>query len=292
MSQRRRPDRETETRGGVLGETASRVAVLGIVNATPDSFYDGGRHEACGPAVERALRLVDEGADALDIGGESTRPGAEAVSEALERRRVLPVIEALAKRTDVPISVDTRRASVAAAALDCGATIVNAVAGLRDPELAAVCAERGAALILNHMRGEPRTMQAEPRYADVVSEVSRELLAQAAAAEREGVAAERIWLDPGLGFGKHPTLHNLPLLGRLGELVALGYPVLVGPSRKHFIGAITGAAVADRLPGTLAAATVCVLAGARAVRVHDVAAARQAVDVASAILAAAGESPA
>jgi dihydropteroate synthase len=144
----------------VLGEKASRVAVLGIVNATPDSFYDGGRHEACGPAVERALRLVDEGADALDIGGESTRPGAEAVSEALECRRVLPVIEALAKRTDVPISVDTRRASVAAAAPDCGATIVNAVAGLRDPELAAVCAERGAALILNHMRGEPRTMGA------------------------------------------------------------------------------------------------------------------------------------
>jgi dihydropteroate synthase len=291
MKETRRPERESEGMGGALGALANRIAVVGIVNVTPDSFYDGGRHEASGPAVDHALRLVDEGADVLDVGGESTRPGAEPVSEPRERRRVLPVIEALAKRTEVPISIDTRRASVAAAALEGGASVVNAVAGLRDPELAPVCAERGALLILNHMRGEPRTMQAAPHYADVVAEVSRELRAQAAAAERAGVASERIWLDPGIGFGKHPTRHNLPLLARLGELVRLGYPVLVGPSRKSFIGRITGARPEERLPGTLAAVTACVLAGARAVRVHDVAAARQAVDVAAAIWAAGAGAP-
>jgi dihydropteroate synthase len=291
MAQRRRPQRETESVTGALGGAARRVAVVGIVNVTPDSFYDGGRYEAPDAAVDHALRLVEEGADALDVGGESTRPGADAVPASRERGRVLPVIEALAKRTDVPISIDTRRASVAAAALDRGASIVNAVAGLRDPVLAPVCAERGAALILNHMRGEPRTMQAEPHYGDVVGEVARELLVEAEAAKRAGVAAGRIWLDPGLGFGKHPTRHNLPLLAHLGKIVALGYPVLVGPSRKSFIGRITGAPAAERLPGTLAAVTACVLAGARAVRVHDVAAARQAVDVTAAILSAGAGEP-
>jgi dihydropteroate synthase len=163
---------------------------------------------------------------------------------------------------------------------------VNAVAGLRDPELAGVCAEHGALLILNHMRGEPRSMQRAPYYEDVVREVARDLREEAAAAEGAGVARERIWLDPGIGFGKDPLRHNLPLLARLGELVELGYPVLVGPSRKAFIGRITGAGAEARLPGTLAAVAACVLAGARAVRVHDVAEARQAVDVAAAIRAA------
>jgi dihydropteroate synthase len=199
---------------------------------------------------------------------------------------VLPVLEALAKHTKVTLSVDTRRASVARAALDCGASVVNAVAGLRDPDLAGVCAERGALLILNHMRGEPRSMQRAPHYDDVVREVARDLREEAAAAEGAGVARERIWLDPGIGFGKDPLRHNLPLLARLGELVELGYPVLVGPSRKAFIGRITGAGPGARLPGTLAAVTACVLAGAHAVRVHDVAEARQAVDVAAAIRAA------
>jgi dihydropteroate synthase len=263
--------------------TERRVAVVGVVNVTPDSFYDGGRYAETDRAVAHALRLVEEGADLLDVGGESTRPGSEPVPAAEEARRVLPVIEALGKRTPLPISVDTRRTRVAEAALDRGASAVNAVAGLRDPALARLCAERDALLILNHMRGEPATMQREPAFGDVVADVKRELLEQAARAEAEGVPRERIWLDPGLGFGKHPLRHNLPLLARLDELVASGYPILVGPSRKSFIGALTGAAPEDRLPGTLAALAACVLAGARAVRVHDVAAARQAVDVAAAI---------
>ncbi len=261
----------------------SRVLVMGIVNVTPDSFWDGGRLTSAESAIAYGLALAAEGADWLDVGGESTRPGAEQVSEAEERARVLTVIEGLAKRTELPLSIDTRRASVAEAALSLGARIVNAVSGLRDPGLAAVCAAHGATLVLNHMRGEPASMQREPVYGDVVREVCDELLAEAARAEREGVAREKIWLDPGIGFGKHPIAHNLPLLAGLERIVATGYPVLVGASRKQFIGALTGAALADRLPGSLAAATAAVLAGARAVRAHDVAETRQAVDVAAAI---------
>jgi dihydropteroate synthase len=242
-------------------------------------------------AIARGLALVDEGADWIDVGGESTRPGAQPVGEVEERARVLPVIEGLAKRSDTPISIDTRRASVADAALARGAQIVNAVTGLRDPELAAVCAAHRAILILNHIRGEPATMQREPVYDDVVREVRDELLAEAALAERAGVARGRIWLDPGLGFGKHPIAHNLPLLAELETLVATGYPVMVGASRKSFVGALTGAPVDARLPGSLAAATAAVLAGARAIRAHDVAATRQAVDLASAIRAARRTAP-
>ncbi|MBM4334747.1 MAG: dihydropteroate synthase [Deltaproteobacteria bacterium] len=263
-----------------------RVLVMGIVNVTPDSFSDGGRFPCAEAAIEHGLALVAEGADWLDVGGESTRPGSRPVSEAEERERVLPVIEGLAKRTETPISIDTRRAAVAAAALAAGARIVNAVVGLRDAELAAVCAEHGATLVLNHIRGEPASMQHDPVYGDVVREVRDELLAEASLAQRAGVARERIWLDPGLGFGKHPLRHNLPLLGRLDEIVATGYPILVGASRKQFIGALTGAPVSRRLHGSLAAAVAAVLAGARAVRAHDVAETRQAVDVASAIRAA------
>lgn len=259
------------------------VAIVGIVNVTPDSFYDGGRYDSAEAALRHALQLCSEGADLLDVGGESTRPGAQPVSAREECERILPVIGELCSRTSVPISVDTRRGSVAREALKSGAQIVNAVAGLRDPEIARACAEQDAGLILNHMRGEPSSMQQAPRYRDVVAEVCRELWAQARAAERAGVRRERIWVDPGLGFGKHPVRHNLPLLGRLGELVAGDYPVMVGPSRKSFIGVLTGARVEERLPGTLAAVTACVLAGARAVRTHDVAATRQAVQVAEAI---------
>ena len=267
------------------------MLVLGIVNVTPDSFWDGGRLAGPEAAIAHGLALAAEGADWLDIGGESTRPGSAPVSEAEESARVLPVIEGLAKRAETPLSIDTRRARVAEAALARGARIVNAVAGLRDPELAAVCAAHGATLVLNHMRGDPATMQRDPVYGDVVHEVRDELLALAARAERAGVARERIWLDPGLGFGKHPLAHNLPLLARLDELVATGYPVLVGASRKQFIGALTGAAVADRLPGSLAAATAAVLAGARAVRAHDVRETRQAVDIAAAIRSARAVAP-
>ncbi len=269
---------------GLRGElTAERVALVGIVNVTPDSFHDGGRYASLDHAVAHALRLCEEGADLLDIGGESTRPGAAPVPLAEECRRVLPVIEALAKRTDTPISVDTRRATVAEEALKRGAKAINAVAGLRSPGLARACAEHDALLILNHMRGEPRTMQAAPEYDDVVEDVKRELLAQALLAQADGVRRERIWLDPGLGFGKDPIRHNLALIARLPELVACGYPVMVGPSRKSFLGKITGAPVEDRLPATLAAVAACVLAGASAVRVHDVRAAREATLVAQAI---------
>jgi len=278
------PDPRPETFSGAPS-AAVRVLVIGIVNVTPDSFSDGGRLVDAEAAIAHGLALVADGADWLDIGGESTRPGSAPVSEAEERARVLPVIEGLTKRTETPLSIDTRRAGVAEAALAQGARIVNAVAGLRDPELAAVCAARGAMLVLNHMRGEPATMQHAPMYGDVVRDVREELLAEAARAERAGVAREGIWLDPGLGFGKHPLEHNLPLLARLDELVATGYPVLVGASRKQFIGAISAAKVTNRLPGSLAAATAAVLAGARAVRVHDVAETRQAVDVAAAIRA-------
>ncbi len=260
-----------------------RVLVVGVVNVTPDSFFDGGRHASTEAALAHGLGLAAAGADWLDVGGESTRPGAEPVPEREELKRVLPVIEALAKASALLISVDTRRARVAEAALTRGARVVNAVAGLRDPELAAVCAAHGATLVLNHMRGNPATMQREASYTDVVREVADELCAEAEAAERAGVARERIWLDPGIGFAKRARAHSVVLLARLGELVARGYPVLVGPSRKSFLGELTGAPVEERLAGSLAAATACVLAGARAVRMHDVAEARQAVDVAAAI---------
>ena len=262
--------------------SAPRPIVVGIVNVTPDSFFAGSRHASAEAAVAHALALAKAGADWLDVGGESTRPGAEPVPEREELKRVLPVIEALAKECPLPISVDTRRARVAEAALARGARVVNAVAGLRDPELAAVCAAHGAILVINHMRGESATMLAEARYTDVVREVGAELVAQAEDAQRAGVARERIWLDPGIGFAKRPA-DSVALLGRLAELVALGYPVLVGPSRKSWLGALTGEPTEARLPGSLAAATACVLAGARALRMHDVAEARQAVDVAAAI---------
>ncbi len=270
--------------------TRPRVVIVGIVNVTPDSFYDGGRHVGVDAAVKHGLALAAEGADWLDVGGESTRPGSQPVSAEEEAARVLPAIESLAKHCALPLSVDTRRAAVADAALARGARIVNAVAGLRDPELAAVCAAHGATLVLNHMRGEPATMQREPRYTDVVREVANELLLEAERAEAAGVRRENIWLDPGIGFGKWPR-DSVALIARLSELVARGYPVLVGPSRKSFLGALTSQPAEERLSGSLAAATACVLAGARALRMHDVAAARQAADVAAAIRDSRAESP-
>ncbi|TDJ07077.1 MAG: dihydropteroate synthase [Deltaproteobacteria bacterium] len=277
------PERPALGRDLGSGGSVECVALVGIVNVTPDSFHDGGRYDSVERAVAHALQLCEEGADLLDVGGESTRPGSSPVPQLEECRRVLPVIEELSKHTETPISVDTRRAAVAQEALKRGASAVNAVAGLRDPDLARVCAEHGALLILNHMRGEPRTMQLAPRYDDVVADVRHELLTQALLAQAAGVERDRIWLDPGLGFGKDPIRHNLPLIARLSELADTGYPVLVGPSRKSFLGKITGASFEDRLPATLAAVAACVLAGASAVRVHDVGSAREAVLVAQAI---------
>lgn len=247
-----------------------RTLVMGIVNVTPDSFSDGGEHVEPDDAVKHGLRLIDEGADLLDIGGESTRPGAAPVSAEQEADRVVPVIRELAKRTKAPISVDTMKASVAEAALAAGARIINDVsAATADPLMLDVAASRGAALILMHMQGEPRTMQQNPVYGDVVHDVRAYLAARAEAAIAAGVDPGMIAIDPGFGFGK--TLeHNLTLLRRLTEFTTLGYPVLAGTSRKSFIGHTLDLPVTERLEGTAATVALAVAAGVAMVRVHDV----------------------
>jgi dihydropteroate synthase len=258
--------------------------IWGILNVTPDSFSDGGKWLEPGPAVEHGLRLIQEGADVLDVGGESTRPGAATVEAAEERRRVVPVLEALvAAGVKVPLSVDTRKAEVARAALDAGASIVNDVsAGTHDAALLPLVAERRAGLVLMHMLGEPGTMQRSPAYADVQGEVARYLESRRAAALEAGVPPGRLWLDPGLGFGK--TLeHNLALLQGLERLTALG-PVLLGASRKSFLGALTGRLPAERLVGSLACAARAAQAGAAAVRVHDVGPTRELFAVLSRVM--------
>lgn len=261
--------------------------LMGVVNVTPDSFSDGGRFLDAGAAVAHARRLVFEGADILDIGGESTRPGAEVVPAAEEIRRVVPVITALRESgVTAPISVDTLKAEVARAALRAGADLINDVSGLRDPAMAALAAETGTPVVLMHMRGTPADMQARAVYRDVVGEVAGELESALEAAERAGVKAERVVLDPGIGFAKTAE-QSVALLGGLDRLRALGRPLLVGPSRKSFIGALTGAAADARLSGTLAAVAACALAGVEFVRVHDVAQSKQAAAVAAAIRRAA-----
>jgi dihydropteroate synthase len=252
---------------------------------TPDSFSDGGLFFDADAAVAQGERLAGEGADLLDVGGESTRPGADPVPAGEERRRVVPVVERLAA-TGAQLSVDTSKAAVAQAALDAGATFVNDVTALRaDPELAAVVAQAGCDCCLMHMLGDPRTMQEDPRYDDVVSDVKAFLEERIAFATRQGIAEERILVDPGIGFGK--TLeHNLALLRRLDEIAALGRPVVVGTSRKSFLGKLTGAEVDDRLPGTIATNVLALERGATVFRVHDVAPVRDALVVAAATVAA------
>jgi dihydropteroate synthase len=257
--------------------------IMGVVNVTPDSFSDGGLFLDADDAVRHAGELVAEGADMLDFGGESTRPGSEPVAEDEERRRVVPVIErVVASGTGAQLSVDTCKLGVARAALDAGATYVNDVTAFRaDPRLAGLVAERGADCCLMHMLGEPRTMQEDPRYDDVVSDVKAFLEARLAFAVGEGVPEERVMLDPGIGFGK--TLeHNLELLRRLDEIVALGRPVVVGTSRKSFLGRITGRAVGERVPGTIATNVLALERGAAVFRVHEVAPVRDALAVAAA----------
>ena len=262
--------------------------VMGIVNVTPDSFSDGGRWTSTAAAVDHAMRLVEQGADVLDIGGESTRPGAEPVGEAEEIERVAPVIAAVRARWGGPISVDTMKPAVARAAVAAGATMWNDVTALSQaPDSLAVAAELGCAVVLMHMKGEPRTMQADPRYGDVVAEVRDYLRDRAGAAMAAGVARENIWLDPGIGFGK--TLeHNMALTARLGELVALGVPVLYAASRKRTIQAVDPTAVeaTDRLGGSLALALEGARRGARMVRVHDVRETVQALKLQAAVAAA------
>ncbi len=285
---------------------AAGFRLMGIVNVTPDSFSDGGRFLEAEAAIEHGLRLIDEGAQIVDVGGESTRPGAEPVGADEELRRVQPVIEAIASATDRPvaatttttataataatatraqISIDTSKASVATAALAAGATLVNDVTALRgDPRMASVVAESGAECCLMHMLGEPRTMQNEPRYVDVVDDVKAFLLTRLEFAVGEGIAEERIMLDPGIGFGK-TLAHNLELLRRLGELAELGRPVAIGTSRKSFLGRLAGAPEdSRRLAGTLATNVLALERGASVFRVHDVAPVREALAVAAATL--------
>jgi dihydropteroate synthase len=280
-----------------LDRVTAPYRLMGILNVTPDSFSDGGRFLEAGAAIARGRALVAEGADIVDVGGESTRPGAEPVPAAEELRRVLPVVAGLAEAMDsMPtrpqISVDTYKAEVAGAALAAGAGLVNDVSAFRaDPQMAALVAQSGADCCLMHMRGLPRTMQQDPRYDDVVDEVKAFLLERLEFAVGEGVAHERILLDPGIGFGKTEA-HNLELLRRLGELLTLGAPIVIGTSRKGFLGRIIARATgrpepvdaADRLSGTVASNVLAYERGASVFRVHDVAPVREALAVAAATL--------
>ena len=258
--------------------------VMGIVNVTPDSFFDGGRFYDPQEAVAHAIRLVEEGADLLDIGAESTRPGALPVDEEEEHRRLIPVVAAVAKAVSVPISVDTSKAAVARAAIDAGAVMINDVTALHsDTTMADVVAKAGAGLVLMHMQGTPESMQRAPHYDDVVEDIARFLAERARFAMDRGVARERIVLDPGIGFGK-TLAHNLDLLANLHAFLHLGFPLLVGPSRKGFIGQLTNQSVEGRAWGTAGVVALAVEHGASILRVHDVAQMKDVVSVAGAIV--------
>lgn len=274
--------RVLRTRSGPV--VLDHVVLVGILNATPDSFSDGGRHLDPGRAAATAVEMVSEGAAMLDLGAESTRPGARPVSFEEERQRLLPVLRAVRTAVPVPISVDTTKAAVARLALDEGADLVNDVsAGRFDPEMLPLCGILGVPIVLMHMQGMPATMQDDPRYTDVVSEVRDFLAGRARAAEEAGIAADQIVVDPGIGFGKTAE-HNCALLARLDLVASLGYPVLVGVSRKGFIGKLLeGRGTGERLYGTAAAVALAVAKGAQLVRVHDVAVMRDVVRVAEAV---------
>jgi dihydropteroate synthase len=269
--------------GGVL-ELGRRPLVMGILNVTPDSFSDGGRYRNPDEAIARGLRMAEEGADIVDVGGESTRPGADPVGVEEERDRILPVVESLARWLSIPVSIDTRHAEVAREALDAGAALVNDVAGLaRDEAMLALVAERKAPVVLMHMRGDPSTMRSRAEYRDVMGEIVSELSAALSDAVARGVSREQIVVDPGIGFSKEAPA-SFEILRRLPELRALGRPILVGPSRKSFLGSLTGAPPEGRLPATIAAVTIAALQGAHILRVHDVEETVAAIRVAGAVL--------
>ena len=260
----------------------STPVIMGVLNVTPDSFSDGGRYAGTADAVRHARRLEAEGAAIVDVGGESSRPGASEVPVAEEMRRVLPVVEAVARESGATVSVDTAKPEVMRAAIRAGAHLINDINALRAPGALDVCAAGGVGVCLMHMQGTPRTMQAEPRYADVVSEVFDFLAARVEACVAAGIGRERVLIDPGFGFGK--TLqHNLELLGHLECFHALGVPVLAGLSRKSMLAALTGREVGERLAGSLALATLAVARGASIIRTHEVAATLDAVKVAAAL---------
>lgn len=260
-----------------------RTAVMGIVNVTPDSFSDGGRYFDSEKAIAHGIVLADQGADIIDVGGESTRPGARPVSAGEEMERVLPVIRGLRRAVSIPISVDTTKAEVARAAVDEGADMVNDISAMRfDPAMAPLIAAAKLPVVLMHMQGTPRTMQQSPRYQDVVEEVKEFLRSRIRFALEAGVSAERIIIDPGIGFGKELG-HNLALLRGLPALASLGQPLLVGPSRKTFVGKLLDAGPEERLEGSLAVAVAAVLAGANIIRTHDVKESRRAIRIADAL---------
>ncbi|HEY6973972.1 MAG TPA: dihydropteroate synthase [Nitrospiraceae bacterium] len=264
-------------------EINDRPLVMGVVNVTPDSFFDGGRYATPDAAIRHALRLVEEGADLLDIGAESTRPGSDSIDEGEERRRLMPVVTAVAKAVSIPISVDTMKATVARAALEAGAVIVNDVSALQaDPAMAEVVATTGAGVVLMHMQGSPRTMQEAPVYDDVVGEVAEFFRERMRFCRDRGIEQDQIVLDPGIGFGKL-LLHNLTLLGQLETFVSFGRPILVGVSMKSFIGQVVGRPVEERSWGTAAAIALAVSKGAGILRVHDVKAMKEVVAMAAAI---------
>lgn len=263
--------------------SGDRPSLMGILNVTPDSFSEHGIHFATQSAIDGGQRMADEGADIVDIGGESTRPGADFVSLDEELRRVVPVVRALCEK-GLAVSIDTRRAEVARQALDAGALIVNDVSALSDPEMLDVCVQAQCSICLMHMKGTPMTMQQNPAYENVIGEVLSFLLERADLAHGAGIPREQILIDPGFGFGKTPA-HNLELLHSLRVFVETDFPVLIGVSRKSSIGAFAGGApVEDRLPGTLAAQVLAQAAGVSVIRAHDVKEARQAIDVTAAIL--------
>ncbi len=279
-----------EMEGASVWRTARRTldlgkpVLMGVLNITPDSFSDGGLYFARDAAVRRLDELQAEGADVIDIGGESTRPGAAPVSQEDELRRVVPAIEIATARYHVPISIDTAKSSVARAALDAGAEIINDISGLRfDPEIANLAGESGAGLVLMHIRGEPRTMQQRIHYHDLMGEIRAELRESTERALAAGCRRDQLVVDPGIGFGKTAE-HNLTIINELGQVRELGFPVLIGPSRKSFIGKMLGLEVEDRLEGTIAACIVALLRGARIFRVHDVVEVRRALEMAEAIV--------
>ena len=261
----------------------TRPRVMGIVNVTPDSFSDGGKYSSVDLAVEHALQLIAEGADILDIGGESTRPGADPVGLDEELRRVIPVIEALSKVTTVPLSIDTYKPEVMRAAIQAGADIVNDICALREDGALEIVANSNAGVCLMHMQGIPQTMQINPQYNDVVAEVRQFLTDRVEACLAHGIARERIMLDPGFGFGK-TTAHNVALIQHLDSFTALGFPLLVGLSRKSVLGRIAGGDEQQRLHAGLAASVISVMKGAKIVRVHDVKATMDALKVVAAVI--------
>jgi dihydropteroate synthase len=274
--------------GSQVLDLSSRTYVMGVLNVTPDSFSDGGRFFSLEDAVAHGREMAGNGADFIDVGGESTRPGSDPISEEEEERRVVPVIQRLVKETTAPISIDTYKAAVADAGLSAGATIVNDISGLRfDPEMLKVVVRHAATLVIMHVKGTPKTMQENPVYDDVVGEIGEFLRQQAKKAVEAGV--QQVIVDPGIGFGKNLD-HNLELIRRLGELKRLGYPLLAGPSRKSFLGKLLNLPVDQRLEATAAAVTACILNGADIVRVHDVKAMKRVTTIADAVKRSVGAS--